>query len=110
MQWKKPAGSTLASTTRLPPRTDSPQRARNTRPSSFGTSHKYYDLEKELYLSANACQVTARGESHGHAAEAPQKGRPHLGCITRVMGAPDPRLPPFFPKIGWPGQPPPRLP
>src|SRR5258708_10797308 len=107
MQWKKPAGSTLASTTRLPPRTDSPQRARNTRPSSFGTSHKYYDLEKELYLSANACQVTARGESHRHAAEAPENGRPHWDWITRVLCALDPRIPPFFEEMDGPDQPPP---
>src|SRR5258707_6597214 len=96
MQWKKPAGSTLASTTRLPPRTDSPQRARNTRPSSFGTSHKYYDLEKELYLSANACQVTALGDSPGPAPQTPQNGRPHFDCITRVNAPPEPRIHPFF--------------
>src|SRR5258707_14631229 len=105
MQWKKPAGSTLASTTRLPPRTDSPQRARNTRPSSFGTSHKYYDLEKELYMSANAWQVTARGESHGHAAEAPESGRANWDCIIRGMGALDPRIHPFREKMDGPDQP-----
>src|SRR5258708_37622585 len=93
MQWKKPAGSTLASTTRLPPRTDSPQRARNTRPSSFGTSHKYYDLEKELYLSANACQVTAPSEAHQHAAETPPKNEAAMAGLALVHGGLGPPQP-----------------
>src|SRR5260370_15988088 len=95
MQWKKPAGSTLASTTRLPPRTDSPQRARNTRPSSFGTSHKYYDLEKELYLSANACQVTARGENHRHVAE--NASRQATGTAKTREPFPFDRITPLLP-------------
>jgi hypothetical protein len=59
-------------------------------------------------LSVSACQVTARGESHGHVAEAPKKsgygndGNTELfrfDCITRVMRGLDLCIRPFRKKM-----------